>query len=132
MTAARLATWPPPDAPVLDPSAITLLRELEGPEDPELARVTVAVFLTDGIRRIGELRAAVAEGRLDAARRTAHALKGSALVLGTVRLARACAGLEEAATAGQAPDAGAWLGRAAEEFAAAKLALVEVMPGALA
>lgn len=132
MTAPTLAVWPPSDAPVLNPSAITLLRELEGPDDPDLTRETVGVFLEDGARRLAELRVAVAAGKLDAARRLAHALKGSSLVLGTVRLARACAGLEEATTGFQQEAAELWLERAFTEYASARLALTQAVSGAAA
>ncbi len=47
---------------------------------------------------------AVVEGDLDAARRTAHTLKGAAATLGAVQLADVAAGIESAARDGHLPD----------------------------
>ena len=61
---------------------------------------SVSLFLRRAPEQIEVLTNAAARADLAAAARVAHGLRGSAGVLGALRLARACGALEERAAAG--------------------------------
>jgi HPt (histidine-containing phosphotransfer) domain-containing protein len=63
---------------------------------------TIASVLEHIPQRISALGEAVRRGDLTEAARTAHSLRGSAGTVGALGIVRACALLEEAATAGRA------------------------------
>ena len=65
-------------------------------------RSTLTSVIENLPKRIGALGEAVRRGNLEETARAAHSLRGSAGTVGALGIVRACARLEEQATAGQA------------------------------
>lgn len=86
---AVAAAEPPP---ALDEEQLARLQVLM---PPELLAELVDRFVSGAGGLMAELRDAAAGRLLDEARRSAHALRGKALTVGAVRLADACAEIEE-------------------------------------
>ena len=84
----------------VDREAITELLDIVGPEQME---VLLAAFLEEVDADEKAIARAVAAGDADAARVTAHTLKGAAATLGALRLAEVAAGIESAARDGRLP-----------------------------
>lgn len=82
------------------------LRWLGG--DQQLLRELVGIFVDDGPRRLEALRAAMTAADAQQLEQIAHSLKGSAAILGAVRLQASALALEESAHDGFA-DRGAHL-----------------------
>ncbi len=116
MTATSEHPWPPAGTPVLDGTALAILRDLQEPGQPDLLLEVATVFLADARRRIGQIEAAIARSEAAGVHATAHAIKGGAWVIGAMRLGQACAALEEDGAAGRLDDAWVWVGRIAEEL----------------
>lgn len=74
------------------------LRWLGG--DQQLLRELVGIFVDDGPKRLEALRAAMAAADAQQLEQIAHSLKGSAAILGAVRLQESARALEEAARNG--------------------------------
>jgi PAS domain S-box-containing protein len=91
----------PPAPAVVDTDAFPELLDAVGPD--EVAAV-LAAFLEEVDADQKAIARAVAEGDVDAARRTAHTLKGAAATLGAVQLAEVAASIESAAREGRLPD----------------------------
>jgi HPt (histidine-containing phosphotransfer) domain-containing protein len=71
------------------------LRWLGG--DQQLLRELVGIFVDDGPKRLEALRAAMTAADAQQLEQIAHSLKGSAAILGAVRLQESALALEEAA-----------------------------------
>jgi len=97
--AGRTAQQSTPAA--VDADAFADLLDVVGPDEME---AVLAAFLDELDADQEAIARAVAEGDLDAARRTAHTLKGAAATLGAVQLAEIAAGIESAASDGRLPD----------------------------
>jgi len=95
-TAARRDAGEP-----LDTAILATLRGLARAGEPEPLRELLAIFQRDAPRRLAVLRATAAAGGLDALRRTAHTLRGSAASLGATKMAAACQSIEGRASAGE-------------------------------
>jgi HPt (histidine-containing phosphotransfer) domain-containing protein len=80
---------PVPDPTVLDPSAISNLRELVG-DDPEALSELVEDFLNETPPLVHALRAAVADGDPRQVHRAAHTLKGLGDTFGATAMAELC------------------------------------------
>ena len=78
--------------PWLDPSVLEELRE--SLVDDQLLTEVIQTFLEETPAHLTSLVAATAAGDAAAAAAVAHHVKGSALTLGAVRLARTCAAIE--------------------------------------
>lgn len=83
--------------PVLDASVIEMLRELGGPDEPELLEDLVEIFLDDAPARIRDIEEALAEANYELMERAAHTLKSSAANLGAMVLSASASELEAAA-----------------------------------
>ena len=84
-----------PAAAVLDATQIARLRATLGHGDGSLLRKVVDGFLRGAQGRLTALRTAIEDGDAPAVRRIAHALGGSALNLGTVRITAVATALEQ-------------------------------------
>jgi PAS domain S-box-containing protein len=100
---AQLSGASEPDSTpaAVDTDAFAELLDAVGPGELE---AVLAAFLEELDNDQKAIAQAVAEGDLDAARRTAHTLKGAAATLGAVQLAEVAAGIESAARDGRMPD----------------------------
>jgi HPt (histidine-containing phosphotransfer) domain-containing protein len=78
------------------------LRWLGG--DRQLLRELVGIFVDDGPKRLEALRDAMTAADVQQLEQIAHSLKGSAAILGAVRLQESALALEEAAQNGFADD----------------------------
>jgi HPt (histidine-containing phosphotransfer) domain-containing protein len=84
---------------VLDPAVIAELRRAqEAFGNPDFMRQLVGLFLAGAPGKMDRIRQALADGDAPAAREAAHALKSNCGMLGAMRMAGACARLEEAAS----------------------------------
>jgi HPt (histidine-containing phosphotransfer) domain-containing protein len=118
---------------VLDAPSLDQLRELQEPGGPDVLGETIAIFLADSEPRVAQLRRVVGEGNALEARRVAHALRGGALVLGAVRLARACGALETAGAEEWVGSGPALLERVLVEYDLARDAMRDIVrPGGAA
>ena len=82
---------------------------------------TARTFLLGSLRRLSP-------DLVTEAARLFHALRGASMVMGASRLARACGGLESAATACRVDAAGVWWARVAIEYELAAHTLRAEMP----
>jgi HPt (histidine-containing phosphotransfer) domain-containing protein len=76
----------PSDPPVLDP---TLLDEICGADQHARSELGL-LFVDQALQGVADLDAALAAADPQAVRRVAHALKGSAAVVGALRMSAAC------------------------------------------
>lgn len=83
--------------PLLDQSMLANLEEDLGRES--LIEL-IGLFQTETQRRLEQIRAAIAAGDAELARRESHALKGTALTFGAQRLSNLALGMEQAGRAG--------------------------------
>jgi HPt (histidine-containing phosphotransfer) domain-containing protein len=116
VTATLDHPWPPAGTPVLDETALAIIRDLQEPGQPDLLLEITTAFLVDARRGIGEIEAAIARSEAAEVNATAHAIKGGAWVIGAMRLGQACAALEKDGAAGRLDDARVWVGRIAVEL----------------
>jgi HPt (histidine-containing phosphotransfer) domain-containing protein len=84
------------DSPVLDPEAISSLRELS-PGDDTFLKEIIQIFLEDTPARINDARVTLAAGDAVAFIRAAHTIKGSCGNLGAERLRRTAERIEHGA-----------------------------------
>jgi CheY-like chemotaxis protein len=89
-----------PGDDVLDSSALTALRDLQGEGEPDVLAAVSADYLRDAPPRLAALHEALARADAEAVQREAHAIKGSSGSLGAVEMARLCVELEGQARAG--------------------------------
>jgi diguanylate cyclase (GGDEF)-like protein len=92
---ARPAAAPPAAdefGPTLDHEIFNELKDAIGDAFPRMLRV----FAEDIPRYLGNLRSAVEDGKLDTVQLVAHSLKGSAAIIGALRLAEICKRMETA------------------------------------
>ena len=99
-------------SPRLDP---VLLGRLRHGNTPGFFEEIVAMFLTETVRRMDALRAAIAAGRADTVHAEAHKLHGTCRNIGAMRLAALCAKLEVDARGGNLQNAPTWFDRLAAE-----------------
>jgi HPt (histidine-containing phosphotransfer) domain-containing protein len=115
--------------PIIDDDALTALRDAQELGAPDVVAETIAIFLADGALRLDLTRRAVAEADAEAIHRVSHAFRGSALVLGALRLAAACQVLETVGVERRLDDAEAALERVVFESALAQRALRRIAAG---
>tara|TARA_R110002094_G_scaffold149605_1_gene138197 strand:+ start:123 stop:482 length:360 start_codon:yes stop_codon:yes gene_type:complete len=73
------------DLPVIDPEAISNLRELS-PDDDSFIIEIIDIFLEDTPKRIAELESSLASQDAEVFERAAHSIKGSSANLGAMPL----------------------------------------------
>ena len=96
---AVLRRWIPEEIEdPLDPAAVEVLREFDG---PEILSELVEVFFTDTRSDLSVLGKALEEGDVRSVERTAYALKGSSANMGALRLSSICAELQKAGASGE-------------------------------
>lgn len=88
-------------APVLDPSQLEALRDLDESGDGGLVREVVELFLADTPVKLAALKAAVHDLSAPSVFTSAHALRGSLLAIGACRLATVCDEIETDARNGK-------------------------------
>ncbi len=112
------------DGPVLDPSRLEHLRELESADQPRLVRDLIDLFLADGAAHLESLADAARAG--DAARlgRAAHRLLSATQNIGAVRMSGLCAEIERLCQQGRLVDAVPLIDALAHEHAPVRAALV--------
>ncbi len=96
---------PDAEAPVLDESVLTELKETTG-DDPAFVRELVETYLGDVPGQLEGIEAAIAANDAEALIRPAHTLKSSSATLGAMRLAEVSRTLEMTGRSGTL-DAGA-------------------------
>jgi PAS domain S-box-containing protein len=101
MARVRAPSAPQATHGAVDAGAFADLLDAVGPRQME---AVVAAFLSELDADQEAIARAVREGDVEAARRTAHTLKGAAATLGAVQLAEVAAGIETAAREGRLPD----------------------------
>lgn len=74
------------DEPVIDPEAITTLRDLNPDDGGEFVREIIAIFIEDTGARISELKTTLVSGDTPTFTRAAHSIKGSSSNVGALRL----------------------------------------------
>lgn len=109
------------DMQVLDIALLGDISAMTGEDD--VFEELVTLFVGDSSSRIERLRAAAALADTPSMAKTAHALRGSAALVGAERMAGLAAKLEDAAKDNRCDEAVALLARLVEEFAAAAAAL---------
>ena len=105
---------------LVDESTLSELGELGGDEDPDLVGRLLRIFAAESPRRMERIRSCLSSGDLNAARETAHQLKGSCRQLGCTAMADLCRTLEASAEAGDGQAAAATLGELERAFCATK------------
>jgi HPt (histidine-containing phosphotransfer) domain-containing protein len=118
--------WPPAEVDILDESALEAIREVQEAGAPCLVAETVELFLGTTPERLTALRAAVAVGDAKTIRAMGHAIKGSCLLLGLVRLGKACEMMEQSGAEGTLETTPLWLARIESELALATERLAQV------
>jgi HPt (histidine-containing phosphotransfer) domain-containing protein len=86
----------PQEPEVLDPQLLDILRELQDPDEPDLAHELITLFLRDSTSRVARMRDAAARGDLPAVAELAHQMKGSAGAVSAARLGECASALEQA------------------------------------
>jgi len=107
------------DLPRLDPGAMDRLLEMTGGDGAFIVDL-VTTYLEDGVRLLGEMRAAAGavSGSAEAMVRPAHSLKSNSASVGALRLAEMARSLEAAARSGVVDDAVGRVAAAEAEFEA--------------
>jgi HPt (histidine-containing phosphotransfer) domain-containing protein len=82
-------------APVLDPTVLDALRQLNMPGEPDVLAEVLKMFVQEVPPRIERLRNAFAAGDIQAVHRHAHSLKGSAGNIGARAMFAVCKQLDE-------------------------------------
>jgi HPt (histidine-containing phosphotransfer) domain-containing protein len=98
-----MSSLDPRESAVLDPQLLENLRALQDPDDPDLARELIDLFLRDSATRVAAIQAAAARHELAVIAELAHQIKGSAGVLAATRLRETASDLEHIARE-EAPD----------------------------
>jgi HPt (histidine-containing phosphotransfer) domain-containing protein len=110
------------DYPILDPEAISGLRELS-PGDDSFLKEIIEIFLEDTPARINDARSTLATGDTVAFIRAAHTIKGSCGNLGAERLRRTAERIEHDARKNGLVGLESAVAELEAEFAAARSAL---------
>lgn len=79
---------------VVDLSIINDLDECRGSDEPSLVVELIDLYLENTVLQIAEIAAAVKDGKQNALKQAAHALKGSSLTMGARRIGDICELLE--------------------------------------
>jgi signal transduction histidine kinase/CheY-like chemotaxis protein/HPt (histidine-containing phosphotransfer) domain-containing protein len=111
------------EAPLLDPSALHAMRELQQPDRPDLVERMLELFRHDAPLRIEEMRAAAAAADADLLHRSSHTLKSMSGTIGARQLSAACREIEARASDGDLAAAAALVEPAARTFAETVAAL---------
>jgi HPt (histidine-containing phosphotransfer) domain-containing protein len=116
-----------PELPVLDLSVMAAIRALGDPGEPDVYAEVAHLFLVDVPIHLSALRAGIAAAENESVQQIAHRLRGSALEMGALRMARACAAIEQAARGGSIEHAAAQADGLDREFADARRALEQAI-----
>jgi HPt (histidine-containing phosphotransfer) domain-containing protein len=108
----------------IDPAVFAGLVEMTGGE-MDFVDELVDTFLEDGRAQIEGMRASLADGDTERLGRAAHSLKSGSLNVGALDLGATCRSLEEAARAGDVPDAGERIDAIAAGFEAVRTVLLD-------
>jgi len=79
---------------VLDADCIDSLRNLGGPDEPDLLLELIELYLDDASGRMKDLASAMREADLEAVGRVAHTLKSSSANMGALIFADLCRDIE--------------------------------------
>jgi HPt (histidine-containing phosphotransfer) domain-containing protein len=118
--------------PIVDEHSLAELRVAQELGAPDVVAETIAIFLADGGLRLDLIRRAVDEADAEAIHLLSHAFRGSAHMLGAVRLAAACQVLETVGVERRREGAGDALERVVFEFALAQRTLRRIAAGTAA
>jgi HPt (histidine-containing phosphotransfer) domain-containing protein len=113
---------------VLHDEALTALRKLQDPGEPDIVVEVVHMFFEDSAKCREAAESAFAERDAASLAVAAHRLRGSASLLGLERLQHTAEDLEEIANIGGPTDWAARLFRLQEALSEAHLALREATP----
>jgi len=80
--------------PTLDPGVLEGLATLQDPDEPDIVKTLIDLFLVEGRERMDTIQQATASGDAQARVRAAHSLKGSAGAIGAFQLQQLCADIE--------------------------------------
>ena len=80
---------------IIDPAAITVLRQLRGPDRPDPVAELIDLFVRETPDRLREMQTAATQYDAEALAAAAHNLRGCASSIGAVRMATLCQKLEE-------------------------------------
>lgn len=122
---ASVVTAPDADQ-TLDLSVLESFRQADPTGSPQMTATLVGQFLTETTARVDALRDAVRRRDAAAVRSTAHALKGSSLIMGATRLGALCGRLEESA-GGAGPVQPSAAMAVAAEFMRVRVAFTEAL-----
>lgn len=86
-----------PDLPIIDPVAISNLRDLNPGDNGEFLREIVGIYLEDTPKRFDELKKSLAGGDAPTFARAAHTIKGSSSNVGAAALRAVAERLEHTA-----------------------------------
>jgi signal transduction histidine kinase/FixJ family two-component response regulator len=114
---------PPSTDDVIDPTAVSRLREELGSRGPAVIGQLLATFFEKSPVLLAGLSHALGRGEQPEARRAAHNLKSNAATLGAIRLSAVCKEVEARVTAGDLAAARALLPGVEQELARATEAL---------
>jgi signal transduction histidine kinase/ligand-binding sensor domain-containing protein/DNA-binding response OmpR family regulator len=98
---------------LLDESILTDLRELAGPEDPDLVEQLFTMFIAETPRSIAQMMAGNVSGEWEVVRKAAHKLKGTCKQLGIIGMVDLCQQLEDC----QTTDERGWIEQALTDLA---------------
>jgi two-component system sensor histidine kinase/response regulator len=121
---------------VIDPNTLDELRKYGGNDDPGVFKELLTMFLEGADQHLAGMRKALAEGDPNRIARSAHALKGSAGVLGAGSLQQICRQVEDLGRFGQTEPAAPLIDDAEREIRRVREAieaeiLKEAQPGAI-
>lgn len=116
-----------PDTPIIDPEAISNLRQLNPDDNGEFLREIVGIYLEDTPKRLGELKAALAAGDAATFIRAAHTIKGSSSNVGALALRAAAERTEHKAKADGLGDVAPMAAECEAQFALAQSELRKLL-----
>jgi HPt (histidine-containing phosphotransfer) domain-containing protein len=83
-----------PDPNIIDPEAISTLKELNPDDNGAFLKEIVGIYIEDTPKRLQDLKASLASGDVALFTRAAHTIKGSSANVGAVALSRVAERLE--------------------------------------
>ena len=103
--------------PSIDRSVLDRIRLLEGPGRQGLVEKVVALYLSDSLTLMEQIRSSPETGEAETLRRASHSLKSSSANVGAMGIFEICRKVEEGMAAGNPPSAaGPLLERLEKEY----------------
>ncbi len=116
----------PDVVPMIDPSVIASLRELDDDGGSSLLIEVIDLYVNEASAQVAALQSALQSGDLRALERTAHTLKSSSANVGALGFAALCADIEHHGRAANATDLDELVGRAQQQYVEVCKALAAV------